>query len=62
MENLLFLGVPKLKQNRVVPVGSASDSRARGPGLETQSNHILSFPFPLIQEGKLSITGERMCT
>ena len=28
-------------------VGSASDSRARGPGFDTQSCHILSFLFPL---------------
>ena len=37
-------------------VGSASDSRARGPGLGTRSSHILSFLLPLIQEGQLSVT------
>ena len=39
-------------------VGSASNSRARGPGKETPSGHILSFLLPLIQEGQLSITCE----
>ena len=41
-------------------VSSASDSRARGPRFDTRSGHILSFPLPLIQEGQLSVTGERM--
>ena len=43
-------------------VGSASDSRARGPGFVTRSGNILKFLLPLIQEGKLSVTGESMCT
>ena len=43
-------------------VGSASDSRASGPGFDTQSDDILSFLLPLIQEGQLSVTGESMCT
>ena len=43
-------------------VGSASDSRGRGPGFDTQSGHILSFLLPLIQEGQLSVTSESMCT
>ena len=43
-------------------VGSASDSRARGPGFDTRSGHILSFLLPLIEEGQLSIIGESMCT
>ena len=49
--------------NRQAPdaVGSASDSRARGPGFHTLSGHILSFLPPLIQEGQLSVTGESMC-
>ena len=38
-------------------VGSASDSRTRGPGFDTRSGHLLSF-----QEGQLSVTGESMCT
>ena len=42
-------------------VSSTSHSRARGPGLDTQSGHILSFLLPLIQEGQLSVTGECMC-
>ena len=43
-------------------LGSASDLRARGPGFDTRSVHILSFLLPLIQEGQLSVTGESMCT
>ena len=42
-------------------VGSASDARAKGPGFDTQSGHILSFLLPLIQGGQLSVTGESMC-
>ena len=38
-----------------------SDSRARGPGFDTRSSHILSFLLPLIQEGQLSVTGKSMC-
>ena len=34
-------------------VGSASDSKGRGPGFDSQSGHILSFLLPLIQEGQL---------
>ena len=44
------------------PVGSASDSSARGPGTYTQSSHILSFLLPLIQEGQLSVIGKSICT
>ena len=43
-------------------VGSAFNSRARGPGFDIRSGHILSFLLPLIQEGQLSVTGESMCT
>ena len=43
-------------------VGRASDSRARGPGFDTWSGHILSFLRPLIQGGQLSVTGDSMCT
>ena len=43
-------------------VGSPSDSRARVPGFDTRSGHILSFLIPQIQEGRLSVTGESMCT
>ena len=43
---------------RCSAVGSASDSRAKGPGFDTRSEHILSFLLPLIQEGQLSVTGE----
>ena len=37
-------------------VGMASDSRARVPGFDTRSGHILSFLLPLTQEGQLSVT------
>ena len=40
-------------------VDNASDSRARGPGFDTRSGHILSFHHPLIQDWQLSVTGER---
>ena len=43
-------------------VGSASASRARGPGFDTRSGHVLSFLLPLIQKGQLSVTGESMST
>ena len=36
--------------------------RARGPGFNTRSGHILWFLLLLIQEGQLSVTGENMCT
>ena len=39
-------------------VGSASDSRARGPGYDTWPGHIFLIPLPLIQERQLSVTGE----
>ena len=42
--------------------GSSSDSRARGPGFETQSGNILLLFLPLIQEVQLSVTGKRLCT
>ena len=35
-------------------VGSTSDPKARGPGFDTRSGHILPFLLPLIQEGQLS--------
>ena len=43
-------------------VGSASDSRARGPEFDTRSGHIILFLLPLIKEGQLSVTGDSMCT
>ena len=45
-------------------VGSTSDSRARGPGFDTQFGliHVLLSLLWLIQEGQLSVTGESMCT
>ena len=42
-------------------VGSASDSRARGPGFDARPGYILSFLLLLIQEGQLSVTGESVC-
>ena len=41
-------------------VSSASDSKAKGPGFDTRSGHILSFLLQLFQEGQLSVTGESM--
>ena len=38
-------------------VRSLSDSRAGGPGLDTLSNHIIPFLFPLIQEVCARSTG-----
>ena len=43
-------------------VGRAPDSQVKRPWFDTRSGHILSFLLPLIQEGQLSVTGERMCT
>ena len=55
-------------------VGSESDCESRGRWFQPQSGHILSLRFgheknsmtiltlPLIQEGQLSVTGERMGT
>ena len=43
-------------------VDSASDSRARYPGFDTWSGHILSFLLLMIQEGQLSVTGGSVCT
>ena len=43
-------------------VGSASNSRASGPGLDIRSGHIFSFLLPLIQEGQLSVTHGSVCT
>ena len=49
-------------RDRYANPGSASDSRARGPGFDTRSGHILSFLLPLFQERQLSVTGESMYT
>ena len=38
-------------------VSSVSVSRARGPGFDTQTGHMLSFFLWLIQEGHLPVTG-----
>ena len=43
-------------------IGRAPDSYVRGPGSNTLSGNILSFLFPLFQEGQLSVTGGSMCT
>ena len=43
-------------------VGSATDSKSKGPGFNTRSGHLLLFLLPLTQEGHLSVTGERICT
>ena len=47
---------------RMRQLNSASDSRARGPGFDAQSGHILLFILSLIQKGQLSVTGKSMCT
>ena len=36
--------------------------RARGPGFDIGSSHILSFLLPQSQEGQLSVTSKSMCT
>ena len=41
---------------------STPNSRAKGPGFDTWSGHILLFLFPLSQEGQMSVTGNSMCT
>ena len=43
-------------------VGTASDSRVRGPGFDTRSGHTLSLLLPLIHEEQLSVTSDSMCT
>ena len=45
----------------IATVSSVSDLRARGPGFNTWSGHILSFFLPLIQEGQLSVTYGSTC-
>ena len=42
-------------------VGSASDSRDRGPGFDIWSGHILSFLLPLIQEKHPSQLLAKVC-
>ena len=42
--------------------GTTPNSRAGGPGYDTRSGHILSFPLPLIQEGQLSVTIDSLTT
>ena len=42
-------------------VRSVSDTRARGPGFNTRSGHILSYHLRLTPEGQLSVTSESMC-
>ena len=59
----MFFILPFITLARAGPrsiVGSASDSRARGPGFDTRACAVLSFRLPLIQEGQLSVTGESM--
>ena len=43
-------------------VGSASDSRAIGPGFDTQSGHFVLFLCLLIQEGQCQLLASDMCT
>ena len=58
-DNWKTLSVNKARLHSAV--SSSSDSRARVPSFHTRSGHILSFLLLLIQEGKLSVTGESMC-
>ena len=44
IQNLLQKHIAQMAGPRSA-VGSASDSRARGPGFDTQSGHILHFYF-----------------
>ena len=53
----------RMVPGRVVQsVARESDSGARGPGIDTRSDHSLSFRLPLIQDEQLSVTGEKLCT
>ena len=52
----------KKKSAKIYLSRSASDSRARGLGLDTRFGHLLSFLLSLIHEGQLSVAGESMCT
>ena len=58
---LLIQSRSSYQAGRHSTVGSTSDSRARGPGLDIRSGHILSFLLQLIQEGQLSDTGKCIC-
>ena len=64
----------KKSAGRGSSIGSVSVWHADSPEFDPHVRHILSwrlgqvknsmafFPFPLIQEEQLSVTGERMCT
>ena len=60
------IGLEDNRKYRLLPTGlhsavsSMSDSRARDPGFDTWSGHILLFLLLLIQEEQLSVTGESM--
>ena len=45
---------------RVVQSVGHLTRKSDGPGFDTRSGHILQFLLPLIQEGQLSATGERL--
>ena len=50
----------QIKQARLrSAVGRAPDSQSRRLGLDTRPGHILSFLLALIQEGQLSVIGEK---
>ena len=58
----IFLNTHFTKDQGPVVLLIARHSRARGPGFDTRSGHILLFLLPLKQEGQLSVTGESLCT
>ena len=47
-DNLDFFKVRMCRAGPHSAVGSPSDSKARSPGFDTRSGHILSFLLPLI--------------
>ena len=53
---------PVVQAGQRSAIGRAPDSLVWGPRFDTRSGNILSFLFPLFQEGQLSVTGESMCT
>ena len=53
---------PQNKLSQIHGPVAGMTHRARGPGFDTESSHILVFPFPLIQKGQLLVTGESMLT
>ena len=58
-----MLGLKPFQPDRLAQSVACLTQRARGPGFDTWSGHILPFLFLLIQEWQLSVSGEKsMCT